>query len=154
MLSLQYIEAEAKRAARTATRLGRRPVAIGREDLTPDGFVYRCSHMPVMGTPHNHKAHLSQPALKWVSVRDYLPDYPHKMFFVDSSGMGSEGESALTGVQLCDKLSELCAKYGFIFYLGIAEVGEFQAHVALYIATPKKPRPYRYGFNDDVPIGR
>jgi hypothetical protein len=51
--------------------------------------------------------------------------------FVDSSGLGSPNESALTYEELLMILSELCNEHGEL-HTFITDVGQFQVHLGIY----------------------
>jgi hypothetical protein len=122
MLGLKEIIAEGQEAERKARKLKLEPIAL-KSPVTVDSI----RKMPFLGDldrTHNYYQ---------VNVQRYLPNYPYKWFFVDSSGFGRDDESALSVTKFVDTLNTLIKEHGNIFGIGIAESGQFQVHIALYV---------------------
>ena len=130
MMSLDQIVRDSHKAVYHAAREHRQPLTIWPQDI--DGsvdFQSFCGHIPWLGDYKRPKG------FKQVDLTEYLKGYPYRWFFVDSSGWGGEGESALTVSQFLTKLRELTDQHGFNFALGVVERGEFQVHIGLYTAN-------------------
>ncbi len=129
MLDLATIEYESNQQARKAARQKAQPLAITKQDLATDanfaGLSGFTSLIPWLGKPR--RTRLWTP----VAVCDLL-DYPYKWFFADSMGIGGGGGDALGTAAFRKLLVDLCAKHGYKFALGVAEVGQFQVQIALY----------------------
>jgi hypothetical protein len=104
MLSVEYIVSERQKEAKRASRQHRVPYIVEREDIA------------------------SMPPFPFPKLGIYVPKgwKLTDTYFVDSSGWGEEGESALTAKQL---LSKLKVGYGY----ALREVGEFQVVVGEYL---------------------
>lgn len=107
MLSPEYIEEQNFLAAKRASEEKKTPFVVWPGDSR---------HMPPFPFPY---------------IGDYVPDGWEKVdeYFVDSSGLGVEGEGALTGNQFRRIVEEFAGQnYGF----AITSAGQFQVYVGLY----------------------
>ena len=111
-----------------------RPFAPWPEDF--DDPATFCRSIPYLGDREGIRAAYGPPMWHRANVRDYLPEYPYKWFFVDSSGFGGLGEAAdipSVFVARCKQYKAAANAAGFEAGFGIAEVGQFQVHVAPYL---------------------
>ena len=111
MLSLGQIIEHSRQAAARAARIHAVPFRVEAEDL--QDWTARLNN--------DGRVHFPFPFLG-----PYTPQGWHRTgreFFVDFSGMGSEGESALTVRAFTKKL---CVGYAY----AVTEAGEFQVYVA------------------------
>lgn len=117
MLAYTTVREIAREAAQTAEESGAQPLSIvGFDPETPDGFVRR---IPFLG--------------------DYCPDgwQPAQDIddlFVDSTGLGSENEPALSVGQFIREL-EKYHRSGINYGFGLSEAGQFQVYVRVYVRT-------------------
>jgi len=112
MMSIDYIQSESRKAARIAARQHKRPYVVSAEELD------------------NWKRNGLNFGFPFPFIGGYVPRGFKKtdnLYFVDSSGFGSEGESALTARGFIDKL-----RAGYAY--AIAEAGQFQVYVQEYTA--------------------
>ena len=59
--------------------------------------------------------------------------------FVDTSGFGSDGESALSGRQTVERMRELVAEFGNrTLFWGLTTVGQFQAYLGYWTLTRER----------------
>ena len=136
MITAAQAQAEGRRQAVVSAQEKRIPLVLWPEDLTADGW--ESVRIPHLGDRPAIRHPFGPPMWKRADVRDFLPTYPYKWFFVDSSGMGEEGEAALTVDGFRQLLIEFQAKVredGYELGLGIAEAGQFQVHVAAYVRS-------------------
>lgn len=114
MLDYSQVRDEAARQARKAKREGKRPLHIrGFDPAHPLEF---CKRIPFLGdyVPEG-----------W-EVADGIQD-----LFVDSTGLGGEGEPALSVRRFAERL-EAFRKSGDPYGFGISEAGEFQVYIRVY----------------------
>lgn len=134
MITAEQAQAESRRQAVKSAREKGVPLALWPEDLTVDGW--KSVRIPLLGDRPAIRHPFGPPLWKRAAVTDFLPTYPYKWFLVDSSGLGEEGETALTFDGFRQLLVEFQAKVREDDYelgLGIVEVGQFQVHVAPYV---------------------
>ena len=136
MITAEQAQAEGRRQAVRSSHEKVVPLSLWPEDLTVDGW--KAIRIPFLGNRSVIRHPYGPPIWKRADVQDFLPTYPYKWFFVDSSGMGEEGEAALTVDGFRQLLIEFQAKVredGYELGLGIAEAGQFQVHVAAYVRS-------------------
>lgn len=109
--------------ATEAKRRGLVPVVVDQRDLdTEVGFKDLCAHIPFLGE--------CEPEGFIRTTGEYS-----EMYFVDSSGLGSPGEAALTVEQFKDRVKADYQSAEKDMFLGIYEAGEFQIYIARYEAV-------------------
>ena len=139
MFSLEEIQHEARLAAGRAAAAHKRPVELIPQDLASGNLPT----IPFLGCSKAGRAYTPRP-WRWRPVGAFIPGYPYKWLFVDSSGFGVDGEPALTRDGFLDILRHI---YNLVpetlaTGLGIAEASRFQVHVALYTLDVTKPGSY------------
>ena len=134
MLTEAQIRYDSQQQAVKSAREKHIPLALWPEDLTVDGW--QGVRIPYLSNRRSIRPPLGPPMWKQADVQKFLPDYPYKWFFVDSSGQLTSDGISLTR----DEFRKLLAVYqkeartaGYEVGVGIAEVGQFQVHVASYL---------------------
>jgi len=113
MMSLAYIESESRKAAAKSAREGTRPFPVFQQDIDQWKRQFTNGHPPRLPFPFTGNRRFR----KWTLV---------ETFFVDSSGMGAEGEAALTARRFVHDSLE--AGYGY----ALVQVGQFQVYVGKF----------------------
>jgi hypothetical protein len=113
MLDLETLRKANDRAARKARRSGVRPYL-----LTDPAEVESMTSFPF--------PYVGDACEDWDESWDRLDD-----LFVDSSGFGQEGESALTEARFKKELADMIREHKRV-YAALREVGQFQVWVALW----------------------
>ena len=134
MITAEYAQAEARRQAVASAKAHQVPFSPWPQDY--DDPIRIAQGIPFLGDRKRIRDTSGPPLWVRADVREYLPDYPYKWFFVDSSGFGAPGEAALTlakFVQFAHAYQNVATGRGFITGFGIVEVGQFQVHIAPYL---------------------
>ena len=138
MISVEQAQAEGRRQAVRSAQQKLIQLALWPEDMTVDGW--RNVRIPFLGNRPSIRSPWGPPMWKQADVRELLPDYPYKWFFVDSSGFGMDGEAALSADgfrQLLIAYDSAALEAGYEMAVGIVEAGQFQVHVAPYLRRLK-----------------
>lgn len=136
MIDVATSQAMARERSRASASEGQRPFAPWPEDF--DDWQELCRCIPNLGDRPAIRALYGPPMWRRADVRTYLPDYPYEWFFVDMSGFGGDGEPALTPqafVALAKEYKAAANAVGLEVGFGIAEVGQFQLHIAPYLRS-------------------
>ena len=134
MISQAQSQAMARTRSAQSAREGQRPFTPWPEDF--DAAEAFCRSIPYLGDRKRIRAAYGPPMWKRGDVRQFLPSYPYEWFFVDSSGFGGPNEPAETPsafVALAKRYKEAASAAGYVAGFGIAEVGQFQVHIAPYL---------------------
>lgn len=113
MMSLEYIESESRKAARVSAKEKVLPFPVFQQDIDHWKGMIAKGNMPRLPFP-------------FVGNRRYRSWKVVETFFVDSSGMGSESELALTARRFITEKLE--AGFGY----ALIEVGQFQVYVGKF----------------------
>ena len=134
MITIEQSQAMARTRSRKSAQEGERPFSPWPEDF--DNLEYLCQSIPHLGARRRIQAAYGEGYWRIDSVQRFIPAYPYRWWFLDSSGLGRGDEAALTPNQFLSAVKayrQAAIAAGYSLGLGIVVVGQFQVHVAPYL---------------------